>query len=92
MTLNARSNTHIAMAKFRQEGVHDWQSDEGMTDATLIATALDAQAEATLALAFEQRTANLIAMQQLWLAEGAGPSSSLGAEIMERLDLDGQRL
>lgn len=43
--------------------------------------------EATLALAHEQRTANLIAMQQLWLAEGAGPSESVGQQIAERLGL-----
>ena len=54
-------NTHVATAKFRQEGVHEWQSEQGITDATLIAAALDAQAEATLALAYEQRTSNLIA-------------------------------
>lgn len=56
------NNTHVATAKFRQEGVHDWQADEGSTDATNIAAALDAQAEATLALVYEQRTANLIAV------------------------------
>jgi len=55
------SNTHVATAKFRQEGVHEWQAEEGSTDATNIAAALDAQTEATLALAYEQRTANLIA-------------------------------
>jgi len=54
-------NTHVATAKFRQEGVHEWQSEQGITDATLIAAALDAQTEATLALVYEQRTANLIA-------------------------------
>jgi hypothetical protein len=46
-----------------------------------------AQAQATVALAEEQRTANLIALQQLWLAEGAGPSESVGALIAERLGL-----
>ena len=59
------TNTHPAVAKFRQEGVHEWQSDEGLTDATSIATILDAQVEASLALAHEQRTANLIAYLQL---------------------------
>jgi hypothetical protein len=46
-----------------------------------------AQAQATVALADELRTANLIALQQLWLAEGAGPSESVGALITERLGL-----
>lgn len=56
------SDTHVAMAKFRQEGVHEWQGEEGSTDATNLAAILDAQVEATLALAYEQRTANLIAL------------------------------
>lgn len=55
-------NTHPAVAKFRQEGTHEWQSREGDTDATQIAAIIDAQVEATLALAYEQRTANLIAL------------------------------
>ena len=58
------SNTHIAMAKFRQEGVHEWQSREGETGESCIAAILDAQVEATLALAYEARTANLIALSQ----------------------------
>jgi hypothetical protein len=82
------SNTHIAVAKFRQEGVHEWQSEEGSTDATNIAVALDAQTEATLALAYEQRTANLIAL----FSEGfAGTGLNYGylfKEINERLGLD----
>lgn len=83
------SNTHIATAKFRQEGVHEWQSSEGDTDATNIAAALDAQTEATLALAYEQRTANLIAFY------GDGPKVDAGdpayaelhRQIVERLGL-----
>ena len=54
-------NDHAAVSKFRTEGVHEWQEREGETDATCIAMAIDANTEATLALAFEQRTANLIA-------------------------------
>lgn len=54
-------NDHAAVSKFLTEGVHEWQEREGETDATCIAMAIDANTEATLALAFEQRTANLIA-------------------------------
>jgi hypothetical protein len=90
------SNTHIATAKFRQEGVHEWQSDWGSTDATNIAAALDAQAEATLALTYEQRTANLIALFRV--SEDAVPALHVGGmkdaawveaarQIAERLDL-----
>jgi hypothetical protein len=46
-----------------------------------------AQAEATLALAYEQQTANLIALQAFYLAEGTGPSQSSLDEIRERLGL-----
>ena len=88
------SNTHFATAKFRQEGVHDWQSEEGSTDATNLAAALDAQAEATLALAYEQRTANMIAALQVVRYEGAKeilPTSDHAwatvKEINERLGL-----
>ena len=78
------SNTHFATAKFRQEGVHDWQSEEGSTDATNLAAALDAQTEATLALAYEQRTANLIAWTT---SEGYAPNRDVADQIAERLDL-----
>ena len=91
------SNTHIATAKFRQEGVHEWQSEEGLTDATNIAAALDAQTEATLALAYEQRTANLIALYDMTEANCVGMSTaapmsrenwdSIAQQIKERLDL-----
>jgi len=87
------SNTHIATAKFRQEGVHEWQSEEGLTDATNIAAALDAQAEATLALAYEQRTANLIAAFADLGAEDVTylgllvDGRKLAQKIVERLDL-----
>ena len=84
------SNTHFATAKFRQEGVHDWQSEEGSTDATNLAAALDAQTEATLALAYEQRTANLIALYSAAdlanAIERAQWDQAL-SQITERLDL-----
>lgn len=57
-------NDHAAVSKFRTEGLHDFQSREGMTDATHITTAIDANTEATLALAFEQRTATLVSLHQ----------------------------
>lgn len=90
------SNTHIATAKFRQEGVHEWQSEEGITDATNLAAVLDAQTEATLALAYEQRTANLMAFERSqWDAwkdnslneEGKALWQKAADQILERLDL-----
>lgn len=55
------SNQHTKESELRLSGVHDWQAEEGATDATLLAMSLDAQTQATLAVAYEARTANLIA-------------------------------
>lgn len=52
---------HAGAARARLGWVEDWQSREGDSDATQISNALSAQVHATLALADEQRTANLIA-------------------------------
>lgn len=81
-------NTHTQLAQLRAAGVHEWQAYEGSTDATNIAAILDAQVEATLALAYEQRTANLIAIRN-----GTYPSLSgedyakLSTAILERIGL-----
>lgn len=53
---------HAGSARARLGWVEDWQSREGDSDATQIANVLAAQVHATLALADEQRTANLIAL------------------------------
>ena len=42
--------------------VHEWQEEEGSTDATNLASALIAQAEATLAVAEQLRVANILAL------------------------------
>lgn len=60
------TNTHFSRAKSMQEGVHDWQSETGQTDATMICTAIDALVESNLAIAYEQRTAT---MQQFLAAQ-----------------------
>jgi hypothetical protein len=64
-------NPHTQIAQLRLGGVHEWQSEEGSTDATNIAAAIDGLAEAVLALTWEQarcadelRTANQIAALQ----------------------------
>jgi len=93
-------NTHIAVARLRQEGVHEWQSEEGSTDTTNIAAALDAQTEATLALAYEQRTSNLISLwskphmtvqdyngNDMTYSIKPEMTGDLLSEILERLDL-----
>jgi hypothetical protein len=92
-------NTHPAVAKFRQKGVHGWQSEQGATDATCLAAILDAQVEATLALAYEQRTMNLIAYQanversyhQTLTRARSGQANELNRQIIERLGLEDDR-
>lgn len=82
-------NDYVALSKFRTEGVHETQSAEGMTDATLIAAALDANTQATLALAFEQRTANLVHAHEVSLrSQSASPLADLHAQIVVRLGLN----
>lgn len=63
---------HVAEALVHVDDVHNWQSDEGITEATLIASALIAQAEATLALVEQQRIANLLALAQFSHETGDG--------------------
>lgn len=56
---------HAQEAEKHIKWAHEWQEDEGATDATAIATPLLAQVHATLALAEQQRIANLIALAEL---------------------------
>ena len=86
-------NDHAAVSKFRTEGLHEWQAGEGMTDATLIGTAIDANTEANLALAFEQRTANLINLMRLqsdYVQAGMGMTSEAAEAVEQRLGLGGK--
>jgi hypothetical protein len=90
------SNPHVGNARLRLSGVHEWQCEEGSTDATNIAAALDAQIQATLALAYEQRTANLIALwsnpestiREITWGINEGHLGRLLQEIQQRLGVD----
>ncbi|WP_125240688.1 hypothetical protein [Brevibacterium aurantiacum] len=83
-------NDHAAISKFRTEGLHEWQAEEGATDATCIAVAIDANTEATLALGFEQRTANLIALAEFYGNDGHREHGlPILKEINTRLGLNG---
>ncbi|MDF2507276.1 MAG: hypothetical protein K0Q52_1135 [Microbacterium sp.] len=53
---------HAAEARRNIEGLHDYQSEAGMTEASMLTVAIEAQAHATLALVEQQRIANLIAL------------------------------
>lgn len=68
----------------------NWIAHEGMTDATGIATMIQANTEATLALAFEQRTATMLKSLS-WEPTRPGDSADaeLQAQIVRRLGLDG---
>ncbi len=59
-------NPHVAAIDANLNDLHHWQSEQGDTDATRLTQALTAQVDATLALAFEQRTANLIATMHVF--------------------------
>ena len=63
------------------DSVHDWQGDEGMTDATELAAVLDANVNASLAVAYEARTANLIAFYDV--GPEAGDSRDTWLELRQ---------
>lgn len=72
------------------ESLGHWVADEGMTDATLVWGAIERNTEATLALAHEQRTANLIAYlstSQLFQWSHSADAAELRARIAVELDL-----
>lgn len=83
MKHNLPGNPHAQEAVDQYEYVGEsWQAEEGITDATMLAAAIHTQALATLALAHEQRTANLIE----WCRED---SRAHPDDIARRLGLDG---
>jgi len=47
------------------DAVHDWQSEEGTTEASMLTVVLEAHVLATVELARQARVANLIAYKQL---------------------------
>lgn len=83
MSITETSNTHFAKAQFMQEGVHDWQGREGETDATVICTALDALVESNLAVAYEQRTANMLTLVGQMIAGKDELNANERAQVMK---------
>ena len=55
---------HAARARIERDALNDVLSDEGITDASIVATAILVQVHATLALVEQQRIANLIALHR----------------------------
>lgn len=68
MTDGLKGNPHAHYAESHADTLEDWMGSDGVTDATMIAVALDAQTQATLAVAYEQRTVALLAYSQHPLA------------------------
>lgn len=82
-------NPHAKDAESTTEIINEWMGHEGQTDATMLAVVLDANTQATLALAHEQRTANLIAALTATFADGSAmfppTSDQRREEITKRL-------
>lgn len=49
---------NVANARRCIDGLHEYQSEEGMTDASMLTVAIEAQVHATLALVEQQRITN----------------------------------
>lgn len=84
---------HVREALRNIDGLHDYQSEEGTTDESMLTVAIEAQVHATLALVEQQRATNLIALFRLE-DQDAGDFSSAGfsyphalVEIREALGL-----
>lgn len=58
------TSEHVREAQKHIDEIHECQSLEGATDATLLASGFVAVAESNLAIAEQQRVANLIALGQ----------------------------
>lgn len=57
------------------ESLNEWMSHEGVTAETAIFGGIDRLTHATMALAYEQRTASIISLAALWFqATSAGDS------------------
>lgn len=82
--MNERIN-HAARAVIERDALNDVLSDEGITDASIVATAILVQVHATLALAEQQRIANLIAYVNKWTD---GELLDVDAEIRKALGIE----
>jgi hypothetical protein len=82
---------HAAEARRNIEGLHDYQSEAGTTEASLLTVAIEAQAHATLALVEQQRIANLIAYWQLHTPRSAEESFEHRHIEVSLIDTSGDR-
>jgi len=81
-------NHHALAAGSILSGDKAWTVGWETADAQHIAAHIEASVEATLALAYEQRTANLIAFyESVPMPRLGSDTQKLREQIMERLDL-----
>jgi len=88
---NMQGNPHYESADRGETRLGDTLASEGITDATIVAEAQLVNTQATLALAYEQRTENLIKMLKWLCGEGASGMLELEAQIKARLGLNGDQ-
>lgn len=70
---------HAEKARTELDFLHEWMAEEGQTDATQLASAIEAQVHATLALVEQQRIANIIALTRIETENQATPTDALDA-------------
>lgn len=70
---------HYAEARRRLRGLNEYQEAEGLNDFTILSVALEAQVHATLALAEQQRIANLIMLAESGRTTVNGARAALAA-------------
>lgn len=81
---DGRRIDHASEARRNIDGLHDYQSEAGMTEASMLTVAIEAQAHATLALVEQQRIANLIAWT---VGSGYSAAPEIAAEIVAALHI-----
>ena len=74
-----------AEAELALDSLHRWLSIEGQSDATAITLGIEAQADATLYLAENQRIANLLAYQALHPNSHTTLDNSVADQITEAM-------
>ena len=70
---------HYTEARRRLRELNEYQEAEGLNDFTILSVALEAQAEATLELANQQRIANVIALAESGRTTVNGARAALAA-------------
>jgi len=78
---------HKAEALRNIEGLHDYQSLEGMSDESMLTVAIEAQTQATLYLAEQQRIANRVAYLAIARAAGGTDRATINLDYVIQAEL-----